>query len=99
MRSISMFLDGALAGCVKKPRSKRMSLSLKPRRSFCSSMKRRQRNSGARKLNDSRNQLDDQRRRLMVICTDYPDHTVCQPQTEAAYARDAFCKDRDLPAT
>ncbi len=48
------------------------------------------------KLNESRGKLDDQRRRLMVICSDYPDHTVCLPQTAASYAREAFCKDPEF---
>lgn len=47
-------------------------------------------------LNDVRGQLDEQRRRLAVICNDYPDHGVCQPQTQAAYARAAFCEDKEF---
>jgi outer membrane protein OmpA-like peptidoglycan-associated protein len=45
------------------------------------------------RLEESQSQLDDQQRRLQVICTDYPEHLVCQPQTEAFYAREAFCSD------
>lgn len=47
-------------------------------------------------LNDVRGQLDEQRRRLALICNDYPDHGVCQPQTQAAYARAAFCEDKEF---
>ena len=47
-------------------------------------------------LNHTRSELDDQRRRLMVICVDYPDHEVCKPQTEAMYARRVFCEDPDF---
>lgn len=47
-------------------------------------------------LTDVRGQLDEQRRRLAVICNDYPDHGVCQPQTQAAYARAAFCEDKEF---
>lgn len=49
-----------------------------------------------RRLNATRVSLDDQRRRLAVICVDYPDHQVCAPQTQASYAREAFCKDREF---
>lgn len=49
-----------------------------------------------RKLNDLRGQLDDQRRRLAAICVDHPDHEVCRPQTEAMYARRAFCEDEEF---
>lgn len=48
------------------------------------------------RLNDTRSTLDDQKRRLMVICTDHPDHEVCKPQTEAMYARKAFCEDEEF---
>ena len=49
-----------------------------------------------RKLSDLRTQADDQRRRLQVICVDYPDHQVCRPQTQAMYAREAFCSDEEF---
>lgn len=48
------------------------------------------------KLTDVRGKLDEQRRRLAVICNDHPDHAVCQPQTQAAYARAAFCEDKEF---
>ena len=48
------------------------------------------------KLNETRGALDDQQRRLMVICSDPPDHEVCKPQTEAMYARRAFCEDPEF---
>ncbi len=44
-------------------------------------------------LGDLRENVDEQVRRLRVICSDYPDHDVCQPQTAATYARKAFCAD------
>jgi outer membrane protein OmpA-like peptidoglycan-associated protein len=47
-------------------------------------------------LNDTRGKLDEQQRRLAIICADYPDHAVCQPQTAAAYARAAFCEDKEF---
>ncbi len=49
-----------------------------------------------KKLADARTKVDDQRRRLQVICVDYPDHQVCLPQTEAMYAREAFCGDTEF---
>ncbi len=49
-----------------------------------------------RQLAETRTELDDQRRRLTVICADYPDHQVCLPQTEAMYAREAFCSDAEF---
>ena len=58
--------------------------------------KARQLLDATRKLADLRTQVDDQQRRLQVICVDYPDHQVCLPQTEAAYAREAFCGDVDF---
>jgi len=48
------------------------------------------------KLNDLQGTLDEQRRRLSIICLDYPDHEVCAPQTAATYARDAFCNDSEF---
>ncbi len=48
------------------------------------------------KLNAVRGQVDEQRRRLAVICVDHPDHEVCQPQTAAAYARKTFCEDPEF---
>ncbi|MEY3014661.1 MAG: OmpA family [Pseudomonadota bacterium] len=52
--------------------------------------------SATRKLEETRNSLDEQRRRLTVICADYPEHHVCAPQTAATYAREAFCKDANF---
>jgi len=48
------------------------------------------------KLNEMRGNVDEVKRRLQVICVDYPDHQVCQPQTQAEYARTAFCNDREF---
>ena len=48
------------------------------------------------KLGELRDNVDEQRRRLQVICADYPDHQVCQPQTAAEYARKAFCADQEF---
>lgn len=47
-------------------------------------------------LNGLRDNLDDQKNRLMVICTDHPEHQVCAPQTAASYARKAFCEDAEF---
>lgn len=52
--------------------------------------------NATQKLETLRNDIDEQRRRLMRICTDYPDHDVCKPQTEAEYARKAFCNDAEF---
>lgn len=52
--------------------------------------------SATRKLEESRNNIDEQRRRLSAICADHPEHRVCAPQTEAEYARSAFCKDANF---
>ncbi|MCA9528148.1 MAG: OmpA family protein [Myxococcales bacterium] len=48
------------------------------------------------KLTETRGKLDEQQRRLAIICNDYPDHAVCQPQTQAAYARALFCEDKEF---
>lgn len=48
------------------------------------------------KLGEMRNNIDEVRRRLQVICADHSDHDVCQPQTNAEYARKAFCKDGEF---
>lgn len=48
------------------------------------------------KLNTLRGTLDEQRRRLSIICNDYPDHDVCAPQTAAQFARRAFCSDEEF---
>jgi outer membrane protein OmpA-like peptidoglycan-associated protein len=48
------------------------------------------------KLDGLRGDLDDQRRRLMVICADFPEHDVCAPQTEASYAQKAFCGEEEF---
>src|SRR5688500_17419723 len=45
------------------------------------------------KLNQLQGTLEEQVRRLQLICVDYPDHQVCAPQTAASYAREAFCSD------
>lgn len=58
--------------------------------------KTRQLMETTRKLGDLQGQLDDQRRRLSIICIDHPDHHVCQPHTEALYARKAFCEDKEF---
>lgn len=50
----------------------------------------------SQKLGELRGNLDEQARRLAVICVDYPDHAVCQPQTAAEYAREAFCADPEF---
>lgn len=43
-----------------------------------------------------RGQNDEIQRRLTAICVDYPDHRVCQPQTAASFAREAFCADQNF---
>lgn len=48
----------------------------------------------SQQLGGLRETLDEQRRRLTRICTDYPQHEVCAPQTAATYARKAFCEDK-----
>jgi outer membrane protein OmpA-like peptidoglycan-associated protein len=47
-------------------------------------------------LVDARENLDDQRRRLQVICGEYPEHDVCAPQTALEYAKKAFCEDANF---
>ena len=47
-------------------------------------------------LNELRGTLDEQSRRLTVICNDYPEHDVCLPQTAAHYALEVFCSDQDF---
>lgn len=47
-------------------------------------------------LLELRGSIEEQRRRLSVICNDYPDHDVCAPQTAAHYAREAFCSDDEF---
>ncbi|MEZ4269370.1 MAG: OmpA family protein [Myxococcota bacterium] len=48
------------------------------------------------KLHAAEGTLDEQRRRLQVICADYPEHGVCAEQTAARYALDAFCAEPDF---
>ncbi|MFT7581960.1 MAG: outer membrane protein OmpA-like peptidoglycan-associated protein [Myxococcota bacterium] len=48
------------------------------------------------RLETLNNDIDEQRRRLTTVCVDYPDHVVCQPQTEASFARKAFCEDANF---
>ena len=47
-------------------------------------------------LGEMRENIDEQRRRLIRICVDYPDHEACQLQTAAAYARKTFCSDEEF---
>jgi outer membrane protein OmpA-like peptidoglycan-associated protein len=49
-----------------------------------------------RQLGDLRDQVDEQARRLQVICLDYPDHEICKPETRFNFARKAFCEDPDF---
>ncbi len=48
------------------------------------------------KLQAAEGSLDEQRRRLQVICADYPEHGVCSEQTAARYALDAFCSEPEF---
>ena len=99
MRSIHLCLGLAvLTGCVKQPEVKKEEFEPEVKQIILLEYEKKTKEllATTRKLNDSRSQLDDQRRRLMVICTDYPDHTVCLPQTAATYAREAFCKDPEF---
>lgn len=48
------------------------------------------------KLGELHGQLEEQRRRLDLICVDHPDHHVCQPQTAARDAKEAFCRDPEF---
>ena len=52
----------------------------------------------AEKLEATRATLEDQSARLTRICTDYPDHDVCKPQTQAQFAKAAFCSDKTFTA-
>jgi outer membrane protein OmpA-like peptidoglycan-associated protein len=48
------------------------------------------------KLETQGQSLDEQRRRLQVICADYPDHAVCSVQSAFALAREAFCEEEEF---
>ncbi|MCB9728238.1 MAG: OmpA family protein [Deltaproteobacteria bacterium] len=48
------------------------------------------------KLQEAEGTLDEQRRRLQVICADYPEHAVCAEQTAARYALDSFCSEPEF---
>jgi len=49
-------------------------------------------------LMDMQGESDEMGRRLEVICADYPEHQVCSPLTEAKFALEAFCSDREFTA-
>jgi len=98
MRILSFFLiAGLLCGCGQKPKPE-LTPAEKAQKIMIVKYEAKTKalldtNS---KLNETRSTLDDQKRRLMVICTDHPDHEVCKPQTEAMYARRAFCEDAEF---
>ena len=45
------------------------------------------------KLEDLQGNVDEQRRRLQVLCADYPKHAACDEYAKAEFARKAFCED------
>jgi outer membrane protein OmpA-like peptidoglycan-associated protein len=94
----SLMILSVLTACAAKPEVKKDEFEPEVKKIILVEYEKKTKEllATTQKLNDSRGQLDDQRRRLMVICTDYPDHTVCLPQTAATYARDAFCKDPEF---
>jgi outer membrane protein OmpA-like peptidoglycan-associated protein len=47
-------------------------------------------------LRSAQDDLDDQKRRLRVLCIDYPDHQSCDLHSKAAFARKAFCEDEEF---
>lgn len=48
------------------------------------------------KLDTLGQSLEEQRRRLQVICADYPEHAVCSIQSDFARARELFCDEEDF---
>lgn len=47
-------------------------------------------------LRGAQNDLEDQKRRIRVLCIDYPDHQSCDLHSRAAFARKAFCEDDEF---
>lgn len=47
-------------------------------------------------LRTAQDDLEDQKRRLRVICIDHPDHQSCELHAEAAFARKTFCEDGEF---
>ena len=47
-------------------------------------------------LREAQNNVEDQQRRLRVLCIDYPDHQSCDLHSKAAFARKAFCEDAEF---
>lgn len=48
------------------------------------------------KLDTLSQSIEEQRRRLQVICADYPDHVVCSAQSAFENAREAFCNEEEF---
>ncbi|MFO0744657.1 MAG: hypothetical protein U1F43_03150 [Myxococcota bacterium] len=48
------------------------------------------------KLEGLQTNVDEQRRRLQVLCADYPKHAACDEYASAAFARKAFCEDTNF---
>ncbi len=47
-------------------------------------------------LRSAQDDVEDQKRRLRVLCIDYPDHQSCDLHSKAAFARKAFCEDDEF---
>ena len=50
------------------------------------------------RLRDAQSSIEEQKRRLQLICVDYPDHQSCDLHSAVSYARDAFCDDDEFTA-
>lgn len=48
------------------------------------------------KLEGLQSDVDEQRRRLQVLCADYPKHVACDEYAKAEFARRAFCEDANF---
>jgi outer membrane protein OmpA-like peptidoglycan-associated protein len=48
------------------------------------------------KLETLQSDIDEQRRRLAVVCADYPKHVACDLYAAAAFAEKTFCEDKNF---
>lgn len=48
------------------------------------------------KLDEMSQDLNEQRRRLQLLCADHPEHPACDLQSNFARAREAFCNEEDF---